>query len=63
MQPSNAMLQELRAMAALGPGPDPLALVADPRMRPVAVAAYSLGKVDGRIQMTKRILEDLARGE
>lgn len=63
MQPSNAMLTDLRALAQVPVRRDPLTVVEDYAVAQVAESAYTLGKIDGRVELAKQVLEDLARGE
>lgn len=63
MQPSNAMLADLRTLAAVRTNDRPLAVVEDPALQATAYAAYVLGVIDGRVAQARAVLEDLARGE
>lgn len=60
MQPSNTMLRHLRVLAGLQPRPLP---VEDQALRVPCDNAYSLGKIDGKAELARELLEDLARGE
>jgi len=63
MQPSTAMLAALRSLAAVPVKPNPLSVVEDQALQVPAANAYALGKIDGRAQLARELLEDLARGE
>jgi hypothetical protein len=63
MQPSNQMLAELRTLAAVRTGRPVKDIVEDGTLTPLAEAAYAIGKIDGRCELARVLLEDLRRGE
>jgi hypothetical protein len=65
MQPSNWMLRRLREWAGVPAerGASEALRGSDPGAMVVASNAYTLGKIDGKAEMAREILEDLARGE
>lgn len=57
MKLNSIQVAGLKALAAVPVRAEPLAVVEDPKLQPAAQAAYNLGKVDGRAELARELLQ------